>query len=91
MIIGAITENAIDLVVIGASGTDWLDQLLIGFTTESVVQTAPCPVITLKCNTENISQFQRIFFTVDPDEEQARVVEELKKLQSQMGPAFTYW
>jgi nucleotide-binding universal stress UspA family protein len=83
-ILKTILENGIDLIVIGAAGGSWLDRLLVGSTTEQVVQRAACPVITLKCNVAQL-QFRDIVFAVDPDENQACVVEELKKLQQLTG------
>jgi nucleotide-binding universal stress UspA family protein len=84
VILRTILENAVDLVVVGASGGNWLDRLLVGSTTEQVVQRAACPVITLKCGIGD-AQFRDIVFTIDPDENQACVVEELKKLQQLTG------
>jgi nucleotide-binding universal stress UspA family protein len=84
VILEAIPDNGIDLVVIGAAGGSWLDRLLVGSTTEQVVQRAACPVITLKCNVAD-SQFRDIVFAVDPNENQACVVRELKKLQQLLG------
>jgi nucleotide-binding universal stress UspA family protein len=83
-ILEAVRENDIDLVVIGATGGGWLDRLLVGSTTEQVVQRAACPVITLKCNLAE-SGLNNIVFAVDPDENQSGVVEELKKLQQLTG------
>jgi nucleotide-binding universal stress UspA family protein len=80
-----VDNERIDLVVMGASSANWLDRLLIGSTTEQVVQKASCPVITLKCNIEKVSQLQHIVFALDPDEYQPLVVEELLKLQSLLG------
>jgi nucleotide-binding universal stress UspA family protein len=71
--------------VIGASGGSWLDRLLVGSTTEQVVQRAACPVITLKCNIAELSHMGDIVFAVDPDENQSCVVEELKKFQQLVG------
>ena len=85
LILETITENGIDLVVIGASGGNWLDRLLVGSTTEQVVQRAACPVVTLKCSAGELSQFREFVFAVDPDEDQACVVEELKKMQQLTG------
>jgi nucleotide-binding universal stress UspA family protein len=76
-IIQAVEENQIDLVVIGASGAGWLDRLLVGSTTEQVVQAVACPVITLKCSIGKDTPLRHIVFAPDPEEDQTRVVEEL--------------
>lgn len=85
LILEAITEHDIDLVVVGASGGNWLDRLLVGSVTEQVVQRAACPVITLKCSAGELSQFRELVFAVDPDENQACVVEALRKMQLLTG------
>jgi nucleotide-binding universal stress UspA family protein len=80
-IIQAVQDTAADLVVIGASGAGWLDRLLVGSTTEQVVQAAACPVITLKCSIGKDTPLRHIVFAPDPEEDQTGVIEELKKLQ----------
>ena len=40
--------HKIDLIVIGATGTDMFDRLLVGSTTNYVVNHAPCNVIVVK-------------------------------------------
>ncbi len=84
VILENILDNAIDLVVIGATGGSWLDRLLVGSTTEQVVQRAACPVITLKCGVGEAS-LRDIVFAVDPDEDQACVIAALKPLQRLVG------
>ncbi len=83
-ILETILDNAIDLVVIGASGGTWLDRLLVGSTAEQVVQRAACPVITLKCGVGE-APLRDIVFAVDPDEDQSCVVSALKGLQRLLG------
>jgi nucleotide-binding universal stress UspA family protein len=83
-ILETIHDNAIDLVVIGASGGNWLDRLLVGSTTEQVVQRAACPVITLKCGI-GAAPLRDIVFAVDPDEDQTCVIDALKRLQHLLG------
>ncbi|EKF50397.1 hypothetical protein C426_2237 [Lactococcus garvieae DCC43] len=41
-------ENNIDLIVIGATGTDMFDRLLVGSTTNYVINHSPCNVIVVK-------------------------------------------
>ena len=41
-------EHNIDLVVMGTHGLSGIDRALLGSTTERVVRTAPCPVLTFK-------------------------------------------
>jgi nucleotide-binding universal stress UspA family protein len=42
-----ITDKKPDLVVMGSSGTSGWEEFWIGSTTEKIVRTAPCPVITI--------------------------------------------
>lgn len=42
-----ITENKVDLVVMGTSGKNKLDEMIIGSNTEKVVRLAHCPVLTV--------------------------------------------
>ncbi|MCQ5149684.1 universal stress protein, partial [Coprococcus eutactus] len=41
-------DKNIDLIVIGATGTDMFDRLLVGSTTNYVINHAPCNVIVVK-------------------------------------------
>lgn len=47
VIIKTITEESIDLVVMGTSGKHGLDRFLLGSVTENVVRSAPCPVLVV--------------------------------------------
>jgi nucleotide-binding universal stress UspA family protein len=42
-----ITENKVDLVVMGTSGKNKLDEMIIGSNTEKVVRLSHCPVLTV--------------------------------------------
>jgi universal stress protein A len=41
-------EDAVDLIVMGTHGRSGLSRLLLGSVAESVVRTAPCPVLTIR-------------------------------------------
>lgn len=45
-----ITQENIDLVVMGTKGADGLNEMLVGSNTEKVVRQAHCPVLTVKSN-----------------------------------------
>src|SRR5688500_18983766 len=45
-----ITDEHIDLVVMGTKGADGLNEMLVGSNTEKVVRQAKCPVLTVKSN-----------------------------------------
>lgn len=46
-------ELNIDLIVIGATGLNAVERLLIGSVTEYVTRTAPCDVLVVRTNLEN--------------------------------------
>lgn len=43
-----ISDDKVDLVVMGSKGSSGMDEFLIGSNTEKVVRTAGCPVLTVK-------------------------------------------
>ncbi len=45
-----VRTNQMDLIVMGTHGLSGLDRMLLGSTTERVVRTASCPVLTFKLN-----------------------------------------
>ncbi len=47
MICSAADEGAYDMIVMGARGLSYLQGVLIGSTTESVLRTSPCPVLVV--------------------------------------------
>jgi nucleotide-binding universal stress UspA family protein len=47
-IVRVAREQAVDLIVLGTHGKGVLDQALFGSTSERVVRTAPCPVLTTR-------------------------------------------
>lgn len=49
-ILAYIQQQAVDLVVIGASGATGLDEWLRGSHTQHLVRTSPAPVLSLKCD-----------------------------------------
>jgi len=40
-------ENLVDLIVMGTHGLTGIERVLLGSTTERVVRTAPCPILTV--------------------------------------------
>jgi len=47
-ILEAIRTQAVDLVVIGTHGRKGLSRFLLGSTTEKLVRSSPCPVLTVR-------------------------------------------
>lgn len=79
-ILEEIRNRSIETVIMGARGHSWLESVLIGSTTERIVRKATCPVITLKCSLEKLQKLQRIVYHFNPEEQQTKVIQELKKL-----------
>jgi nucleotide-binding universal stress UspA family protein len=50
MIAAYAGDNGFDLIVMGTRGRSGLAHLLMGSVAESVIRTAPCPVLTVKSN-----------------------------------------
>ncbi len=84
-ILNEIQTGAVDLIIMGSRGASWIDQVLIGSTTEKVVKNATCPVITLKCNIEKIDKLGRIVYAFNPEDDQTGIFQEVKKLTSILG------
>ncbi|TRX47144.1 universal stress protein [Fulvivirga sp. M361] len=59
-----ITEQQVDLVVMGTTGVSGINELLIGSNAEKVVRHAKCPVLTVKQSAEDYD-FNDIVFATD--------------------------
>ena len=79
-----ITENEMDLVVMGTTGISGLDEVFVGSNTERVVRTAKCPVITVK-QPIDVSNINSILFASSLLDDRENVMEQLKKLQGTLG------
>jgi nucleotide-binding universal stress UspA family protein len=75
-----ITQENVNLVIMGTKGATGLEEVLIGSNTERVVRHAQCPVITLK-KKRDFTKIHNIAFASNFEGDQAHVVEELYKLQ----------
>ena len=51
-IVRLATEEHADMIVMGTQGRTGLDRLLLGSVAERVIRRAPCPVLTVRPNTE---------------------------------------
>jgi nucleotide-binding universal stress UspA family protein len=47
-IVGAVTRERADLIVIGTHGRGGLDRALLGSVADRVIRLAPCPVLTVR-------------------------------------------
>ncbi|BDD03682.1 universal stress protein [Aureibacter tunicatorum] len=75
-----VTENDVDLIVMGTTGVSGLDEVLIGSNTEKVVRHSKCPVLTVK-NPVELDSLKEIVFATNFAEENKELIENLKKLQ----------
>ena len=80
MILDYVTENNIELVVMGTKGASGLRELLIGSNAERIVRRASCPVITVRAY-EKLQNIKNIVFPNSLEEEQDDLVEHIKVLQ----------
>lgn len=80
MILDYITENHIELVVMGTKGASGLRELLIGSNAERIVRRSSCPVITVR-SYEKLRNIKNIVFPNSLEEEQEDLVDHVKTLQ----------
>jgi nucleotide-binding universal stress UspA family protein len=52
-IVRLAAEEHADMIVMGTQGRTGLDRLLLGSVAERVIRRAPCPVLTVRANTES--------------------------------------
>ena len=63
-IIEEVSKEEIDLIVMGTSGSEGLDEFFVGSNAEKVVRYASCPVITMK-KSANLDTIKEIIFASD--------------------------
>lgn len=74
-VLAAVKAEDSDLVIVGTKGKSGLEHVLLGSTAERVIRTAPCPVLTVRMDREELSSgeagpcggisFNRILVPVD--------------------------
>lgn len=79
-----ITEDQVDLVVMGSKGASGMDEFLIGSNTEKVVRTAECPVLTVKGRVENF-KISNIVLPSDFKREIGTAMDKFKYFQKMFG------
>lgn len=75
-----IEELNPDLLVMGSSGTSGWEEFWIGSTTEKIVRTATCPVLTIKGDTDPLS-LKKILFASNFNELDVRIAARIKTMQ----------
>jgi nucleotide-binding universal stress UspA family protein len=84
-----ITDKKPNLVVMGSSGTSGWEEFWIGSTTEKIVRTAPCPVITIKGETDP-SQLKKVVFASSFDELDVDLAARIKNMQQVFDAKFYF-
>ena len=79
-IAATISDQEVELVVMGTKGSSGMDELLIGSNAEKVVRYAKCPVITVKSKI-NITDITNIVFASSFTEKNDKIIDHLKRLQ----------
>jgi nucleotide-binding universal stress UspA family protein len=79
-----IKEEEVDLVVMGTSGADGVDEVFVGSNAERVVRTSTCPVVTLK-GKANVDDLKSIVFASNFQEVTDSFATQIKALQSMLG------
>lgn len=79
-----ITDQKVDLVVMGTQGSSGLEEVLVGSNTEKVVRRAHCPVLTVK-SAVTADSIKNIVFATNMRDAEENLVRELLKLQKLFG------
>lgn len=85
----AIRDKKPDLLVMGSSGTLGWEEFWIGSTTEKMVRNAPCPVITIKGETDP-SQLKKVVFAASFDELDVALTARIKNMQQVINIQFFF-
>ncbi|BDD08385.1 universal stress protein UspA [Fulvitalea axinellae] len=79
-----VTENDVDLVIMGSTGASGIDEVLIGSNTEKVVRYSKCPVLTVKSEVK-CEDIKNIAFATNFTDTDENVIKELVALQKTLG------
>ncbi|MFC5190610.1 universal stress protein [Algoriphagus aquatilis] len=85
----AIHEAKPDLVVMGSKGTSGLEEIMVGSNTEKIVRTSPCPVITIKSETD-VSTMKKVVFASDFRDSADEVASRIKRIQNLFNAQFYF-
>ncbi|MEL7222557.1 MAG: universal stress protein [Bacteroidota bacterium] len=75
-----IDTSDADLLIMGTSGSDGLEELFVGSNAEKIVRHAKCPVVTLR-EEVTIDDIEDIVFATDMEKTTKRFIDELAKIQ----------
>lgn len=86
---GYVTEKNPDLIIMGSTGSTGWEETWIGSNTERIVRTAPCPVITIKKNTDP-SSIKKVVFASNFNELDAGLAKRIKNMQQVFDSQFYF-
>jgi nucleotide-binding universal stress UspA family protein len=84
-----IAEKNPDLIVMGSSGTSGWEEFWIGSNSEKIVRNAPCPVITIKGETDP-NQLKKVVFASTFQELDPLVAARIKNMQQVFDAEFYF-
>ncbi len=84
-----IAEKKPDLIVMGSAGTSGWEEFWIGSNSEKIVRHAPCPVITIKGETDP-SQLKKVVFASTFQELDPQVAGRIKNMQQVFDAEFYF-
>ncbi|WP_425391047.1 universal stress protein [Ekhidna sp.] len=83
-IIDQITEESVDLLIVGTEGAEGINEFFVGSNTEKIVRKAKCPVISVNEKVD-MEPIEKIVFASDFLNTDDFFIERVKSLQSMMG------
>ncbi len=78
-----VSEEEIDLMVIGAHSSSIYKEMLFSSTTDGVIRTVTCPVLTIRKN--QTFKADNLVFATNLDEEHDNVITQIKEMQRLFG------
>ncbi|MEQ6165828.1 universal stress protein [Ekhidna sp. MALMAid0563] len=82
-IIDQITEEHVDLLIVGTEGAEGLNEFFVGSNTEKIVRKAQCPVISVSEKVD-LEPIEKIVFASDFINTDDFLIEKVKSLQAMM-------
>ena len=76
-----VTEQNVDMIIMGTSGAQGFDEMLLGSTTEKVVRYSRSPVLTIHKKQRSF-EYKDIVFATSLSEDESEFIEVLKNFQS---------
>lgn len=80
----SITDQHVDLIIMGSKGASGLSEIIVGSNAERVIRHAKCPVITVKAKTD-LSAIKSMVLATDSSKEQDLIIPAIKEFQRMLG------